>query len=46
MGEHAAEGFWNDEIHPSEAGFDALATRFNDAVRAALPARKRHAVTG
>lgn len=46
MGEHAAEGFWNDEIHPSEAGFDVLATRFNDTVRAALPARKRHAVTG
>ena len=39
-----AEGFWNDEIHPSETGFDALATRFNDAVRSALPARKRHAV--
>lgn len=42
----AAAGFWNDEIHPSEAGFDVLATRFNDAVRAALPARKRPAVTG
>lgn len=42
--EPMAEGFWNDEIHPSEAGFDALATRFNDAVRTALPARKRHAV--
>ena len=42
----AAEGFCNDEIHPSEVGFDVLATRFNDTVRAALPARKRHAVTG
>lgn len=42
----SATGFWNDEIHPSEAGFDMLATRFNDALRAALPARKRHAVTG
>ena len=39
-------GFWNDEIHPGEAGFDALATPFNAAVRAALPRAKRGAVTG
>ena len=39
-------GFWNDEIHPGEAGFDTLATPFNAAVRRALPARKRAAVTG
>lgn len=42
----SVEGFWNDEIHPGEQGFDTLATRFNLAVRDALPARKRHAVTG
>lgn len=40
------DGFWNDEIHPGEAGFKALSEGFNDAVRDALPARKRHAVTG
>lgn len=37
-------GFWYDEIHPTEAGFAVLATRFNDAIRAALPAAKRAAV--
>lgn len=41
----AAPGFWNDEIHPSESGFDAMAVPFNAAVREALPARKRHAVS-
>lgn len=37
-------GFWYDEIHPTEAGFGVLATRYNDAIRAALPAAKRAAV--
>lgn len=38
------DGFWNDEIHPGEAGFEVLSRRFNDAVRKALPAQKRLAV--
>jgi hypothetical protein len=37
-------GFWYDEIHPTEAGFGVLASRYNDAIRAALPAAKRAAV--
>ena len=39
------DGFWNDEIHPGEAGFELLSKRFNDSVREILPSRKRHAVT-
>lgn len=39
-------GFWNDEIHPGEQGFATLSGRFNAAVRDALPAHKRHAVSG
>lgn len=35
---------WYDEIHPTAAGFAALATVFNDAIRAALPRAKRTAV--
>jgi hypothetical protein len=37
-------GFWYDEIHPTEAGFGVLSSRYNDAIRAALPAAKRAAV--
>ena len=37
-------GFWYDEIHPTEAGFEALAMAFNEAVRRALPSVKRAAV--
>lgn len=39
-----SEAFWNDEIHPNEAGFDLLASSFNDALRNALPEAKRAAV--
>lgn len=39
-----APGFWNDEIHPTEAGFDTLAVSFNTALRGLLPAAKRAAV--
>lgn len=37
--------FWYDEIHPTEAGFGVLATRYNAMIRAALPTAKRAAVT-
>lgn len=37
--------FWNDEIHPSEAGFERLAIPFNQALRAILPSSKRTAVS-
>ena len=42
--EAKVESFWYDEIHPTEVGFAVLATRFNQVVRAALPATKRAAV--
>lgn len=42
--EATAESFWYDEIHPTEAGFEALAVPFNEAVRRALPSVKRAAV--
>ena len=35
---------WYDEIHPTGDGFAALATVFNDTIRAALPPAKRAAV--
>lgn len=38
------DAFWYDEIHPTEAGFATLAARYNDVIRAALPAAKRAAV--
>ena len=37
-------GFWNDEIHPSETGFDSLAMPFNQALKTILPAAKQGAV--
>lgn len=40
------QAFWYDEIHPTEAGFGALALRFNAALRELLPAAKRGAVKG
>jgi len=43
--ETATEAFWNDEIHPKEAGFAVLARTFNQELRARLPAAKRAAVT-
>ena len=39
-----AESFWYDEIHPTEEGFGVLAARFNQSIRAALPASKRASV--
>ena len=36
--------FWNDEIHPTEAGFAALAKPFNADLRSLLDASKRDAV--
>jgi len=37
--------FWNDEIHPTERGFDLLASPFNQAIKAALPSPKQGAVS-
>ena len=45
LDETAGSGFWYDEIHPTAEGFAMLATGFNAMLRAALPARKREAVT-
>lgn len=42
----ASSDFWYDEIHPTEAGFEVLATGFNPMLRAALPAARRAAVRG
>lgn len=42
----AADAFWYDEIHPTEAGFAVRATGLNPLLRAALPAAKRAAVRG
>jgi hypothetical protein len=39
-----SKGFWNDEIHPTEHGFDLLASPFNAEIRRVLPASKRAAV--
>lgn len=36
--------FWNDEIHPVEAGFATLATPFNADLKELLPLSKRSAV--
>ncbi|MGH8076296.1 MAG: hypothetical protein ACREPE_03080 [Lysobacter sp.] len=36
--------FWNDEIHPTEAGFADLAVALNAQVRSVLPAAKQVAV--
>lgn len=36
--------FWNDEIHPTEAGFAELAVVLNAEIRRVLPAGKRAAV--
>ena len=38
------DGFWNDEIHPSEQGFGELARAFNAEIRKQLPLAKRAAV--
>src|SRR5690606_19786393 len=40
----ASESFWNDEIHPTEAGFEAIAPTLNAVIREALPAHKQQAV--
>ena len=44
MGSDSDDGFWYDEIHPTEAGFGLLATGFNALLRRALPGHKRAAV--
>jgi hypothetical protein len=36
---------WYDEIHPTENGFALCVPELNDAIRSALPAAKRSAVT-
>lgn len=36
--------FWNDEIHPTEAGFGDLAVALNAQIRRVLPAAKQAAV--
>jgi hypothetical protein len=36
--------FWNDEIHPTETGFEALAPVLNTKIRDALPGGKKAAV--
>ena len=40
------DGFWYDEIHPTEAGFGALAMCFNARLRELLPTAKQDAVKG
>jgi hypothetical protein len=42
--EAEAETFWNDEIHPTEAGFAVLAGVLNTHIRNVLPAEKQQAV--
>ena len=37
--------FWNDEIHPAEAGFAILAQTLNQELRSCLPVAKQGAVT-
>ena len=37
--------FWNDEIHPTERGFEILASPFNAAIRSILPESKQVAVS-
>jgi hypothetical protein len=39
------DSFWNDEIHPGEAGFAILAKTLNQEIRRVLPAAKRAAVS-
>lgn len=41
----ATDAFWNDEIHPTEQGFEAIAPALNAEIRKALPAAKRAAVS-
>ena len=41
-----ADAFWNDEIHPSEAGFALLSSSFNSTLRGVLPKAKQAAVSG
>jgi hypothetical protein len=43
--EAGTDAFWNDEIHPNEAGFSVLARTFNHKLRAQLPGPKRAAIT-
>lgn len=38
-------GFWFDEIHPTEAGFQSLAVEFNRVIKGVLPAAKQASVT-
>ena len=38
------QGFWNDEIHPGEAGFKVLSRLLNQELRTVLPAQKQAAV--
>jgi hypothetical protein len=42
--EAATEAFWNDEIHPTQEGFEILARQFNRQVRSVLPAAKQGAI--
>lgn len=42
---HDQDGFWNDEIHPTQAGFLEVSTHLNDAIRSQLPTSKRAAVS-
>ncbi len=42
--EAAQEAFWNDEIHPTSAGFAILGRRLNRHIRDRLPAAKQGAI--
>lgn len=42
--EPKSPSFWNDEIHPTEAGFATLAKRFNADLKVLLPTGKQAAV--
>jgi hypothetical protein len=39
------DSFWNDEIHPTQDGFAAMASILNAEIRSKLPADKRGAVS-
>ena len=43
--EAATEAFWNDEIHPTQDGFEVLAKQLNRQIRSVLPAAKQGAIT-
>jgi lysophospholipase L1-like esterase len=43
--EAAADAFWHDEIHPTEAGFAVLARAMNQDLRKLMPVEKQWAIS-